>query len=219
MEARGVKELILDTLYPPTCVVCAKGGGWMCQGCLASAGLRHEPEENVTPFNAVLSVGSYANPRIRRTLTAFKYRSAFCLEVVIREMLKRFRDAYTGSWPWAGESEMTVASIPTDPRHVRERGLDHASLIADAVRDVLVPWADRTDLLRRTQKSLPNASLPADATRQANVRGLFDTRRSVPESVLLVDDVLTTGATAVEAGETLKRAGTKRLYLVTMAKG
>ncbi|MFA6428958.1 MAG: hypothetical protein WCV84_00475 [Patescibacteria group bacterium] len=168
---------------------------------------------------SVLACGAYADPVLRQLVTSFKYRSASCLVPVWTQVLMAFRASFLDPWPWAGLTELVVTSVPGDADRVRERGMDHAALLADAVRETLVPWARREVLLTRVRSSLRNASLPADVSRAQNVSGVFMALRPVTTSVLLVDDVLTTGATTKEAAQTLLAEGARAVYVVTMAEG
>jgi predicted amidophosphoribosyltransferase len=215
------RRIALDILYPPTCVVCGNDGAWFCVACQEAIHFNQHAHacEDDWPFASVLACGSYADPVLRRCLTRFKYHSASCLVEDLKSLLKRFRARYLDPWPWAGLSELTITSIPGDERRLRERGMDHAALLVDAVQAVIVPWATRASLLKRQKTVLQNALLPADQTREANVRGAFVTHEAVKGSVLLVDDVLTTGATAVEAAKTLLNAGASAVHLFVLASG
>ena len=113
-----------------------------------------------------------------------------------------------------------ITYVPTSSAHRRRRGYDQAELLARAL-------AGRTGLAfahlleRRRQKRTQVSLHPQQ--RMANVRDAFSLRPgggqpSGNRDVLLVDDVLTTGATARAAAETLARAGVRRVALVTFAR-
>jgi len=209
----------IDILFPPTCVSCEAAGDWLCEDCLRQVVLYAHPREMKTGFRSLISCGAYADPVLRKMVTTFKYRSAKCLQSAWTRLLQRFRASFLDAWPWAGEEEMIVTSVPADPRRSRARGMDHAALIAQAVTDVLVPWASRERLLERVRMTPQNALLPADATRSINISGAFCATRSINSPVLLVDDVMTTGSTLEEAANILLAAGAPRVYGVVMAEG
>jgi predicted amidophosphoribosyltransferase len=75
-------------------------------------------------------------------------------------------------------------------------------------------------MLKRQHNTLPQAAL-TPSRRWQNVRGAFRARRRNLEglSILLVDDVLTTGATASEAARALKAAGTRSVRVAVIARG
>jgi predicted amidophosphoribosyltransferase len=110
-----------------------------------------------------------------------------------------------------------VTWVPLTRRRKAERGFDQAKILAVRVGGELgVPVRG---LLRRAVSTGPQALRDA-AERRAAMRGLFVVRdrASVPARVLLVDDVLTTGATAAACAEALLRAGASRVTLLVAAR-
>jgi ComF family protein len=109
-----------------------------------------------------------------------------------------------------------IAPVPLHVSRLRERGFDQAALLARAAsRRLRLPFAD---LLVRTRPT--KAQVGLDRTRrEANVRGAFRARRAIPGArVCLIDDVLTTGATAAEAARALLAAGAAHVEIRTLAR-
>lgn len=110
-----------------------------------------------------------------------------------------------------------VVPVPTTRARIRARGYNQAAVLADVVASRLdLPW---TEALVRGAASESQTSLDPGA-RRANVRGAFSpsVRDLEGRDVLLVDDVLTTGATACEAARVLMDAGAASVALVTFAR-
>lgn len=106
-----------------------------------------------------------------------------------------------------------LVPVPLHPRRRRERGFDQALEIA---RGLGPPVA--TDLVRRTRETAAQSGLDAGARRR-NVRGAFAvTGRPLPRQLTLVDDVLTTGASARELARTLRAAGVEHVELLVLAR-
>ncbi len=101
-----------------------------------------------------------------------------------------------------------VVAVPTDPRKRRARGFGHAELIAESLADhAQIPFI--SDALRLTRRVLDQTRLTA-AQRHANLSGAFavtDPDGLAGKAVLVVDDVMTTGATMFETARTLLTAG------------
>jgi ComF family protein len=124
---------------------------------------------------------------------------------------------------WLGPGKLggysAVVPVPLSARRRRERGFDQAELIARAVaRHAAIPMRRR--LLVKKTDCPPQTGLSASARRK-NVASVY--RASVPRSlrgrdVLLVDDVLTTGATAEAAARALRRAGCGGVDVLTLAR-
>jgi ComF family protein len=115
---------------------------------------------------------------------------------------------------------IAVVPVPTTERRLRERGYNQAELLARGVGRAL--GRPCLPVLRRERATVSQTTL-APSERRENVRGTFSlssrASRLVPDAdVLLVDDVLTTGATAAEAAVTLTRAGAASVTLVTFAR-
>lgn len=99
--------------------------------------------------------------------------------------------------------------VPIHPRRLRERGYNQALELARPVARTLgLPLLPHA--LRRLRATSPQMTLP-EAARAANVRGAFAVHGPLPAHVVLVDDVLTTGATTGELARTLKAAGCARV--------
>ncbi len=112
-----------------------------------------------------------------------------------------------------------VVPVPTTPRRIRERGYNQARLLAEVVAshlDLPLVAVLRRDFAPSSQTTL------SPRERRENVRGAFRVVDGGVElearDVLLVDDVLTTGATAGEAARTLDSAGTASVHLLTFAR-
>lgn len=107
-----------------------------------------------------------------------------------------------------------VVSVPTDAVRRRQRGFDiPESIFAQALA---VKGAWKPQVLARIRATAPQYGLTPDK-RRSNVRGCFKVEGDVRGAkILLVDDILTTGATLEEAAKTLKSAGAKSVYALTL---
>ena len=107
-----------------------------------------------------------------------------------------------------------VVSVPTDAVRRRQRGFDiPESIFAQALA---VKGAWKPQVLARIRATAPQYGLTPDK-RRSNVRGCFKVQGDVRGAkILLVDDILTTGATLDEAAKNLKQAGAKSVYALTL---
>ncbi len=112
-----------------------------------------------------------------------------------------------------------ILPVPLHPTRLRERTFNQAELLARALADRMgIPC--ETDLLIRCRSTRPQAELTQEE-RSRNVRGAFDLRSGAGlkgSRLLLVDDVLTTGATAEACAALLKKAGARSVWVVTAAR-
>lgn len=239
MGLSAMTNRFLDAVFPPNCAVCGRDGVWFCEECLslvelvkrdpcsrcgslklehdcAHAGVIHEL------LQGLAAVGYYHDPRLRKLLHALKYQYATCLLPSVGDLLRRYKNMRSQSWPWAGESALALQAVVGAPKRIRTRGFDQAEQIRDLVKRELIPWAEIISLLGRSFSVEAQADLEPGPLRQANVCGVFKCvapSSDVPEVVVLVDDVFTTGSTMFEAARVLRSAGVKRVYGLVLAIG
>jgi Predicted amidophosphoribosyltransferases len=159
-----------------------------------------------------VALWSYAFP-FDRLLLAGKYHAEFpALAWCAQRAAVRRQDFLA--------ERLTVIPVPLAPERLAERGYNQAEEIARVLlRDSL--WAgDRldTEAVLRLRATAPQQGLDW-RTRRANVRGAFAATRSLTgEVVLLVDDVLTTGATLNELARVLRAAGADAVDALVLAR-
>ncbi|MCA1838903.1 MAG: hypothetical protein LC723_01035 [Actinobacteria bacterium] len=108
-----------------------------------------------------------------------------------------------------------IVWVPASPRRHRERGFDHAGLLAHRLGELKgIPVLD---LLFRTKDVPPQVKLDP-LSRRSNLDSAFACRFIAPDKVLVVDDVYTTGASASEAARALKVKGASKVYTVAIAR-
>lgn len=163
----------------------------------------------VRGFDAAYCFGNYENT-LRRLIHLFKYSRFEPLAKPLAAMLVRALPQ--------DESFDAVACVPMHWRKRLRRGFNQAELLAREVSRLRgVPYLSA---LERKRSAEAQASL-TDAQRRANAAGAFRISRRADVSgkrVLLIDDVMTTGATAHACGAVLRRAGAKSVVLLTLAR-
>jgi ComF family protein len=201
----GACRAALPNLGPacPRCALPAPDGA-TCGGCLADP----------PPFAATLAAHAYAFP-VDRLLQALKYQGRLALaEWAGAALAQRARQAVPEQT--LRERALLLVPLPLAPARQRQRGFNQARLIAEAAaRELALPQADA---LARPRASAPQAGLPWQE-RLHNVRGAFVAcRRLDGLDVVLVDDVMTTGATLRAAADAARAAGARRVDCWVVAR-
>ncbi|HXG03277.1 MAG TPA: ComF family protein, partial [Candidatus Binatia bacterium] len=162
------------------------------------------------PWDWARAAGLYTGA-LREALHAFKFGGRPALAGPLAELV--FEQC-------GAELPATIDAlvpVPLGRDRERERGFNQAALVAERLarrlkRPVRPGW------LRRIRATPPQSDLGADA-RRANVRGAFAaSARVAGRALVLVDDVLTTGATAAECARVLKAAGARVVGVLTVAR-
>ena len=138
---------------------------------------------------------------------ALKYKSY--LRVVEKVMAPLMTNLFDG------DRFDAVVPVPLHRSRLVKRGFNQAELMAKGVAGrINVPVLDKLKVVRRTRDQV---ELSADA-RRANVAGAYASRGPVVGTILLVDDVFTTGATLSECATALKKAGAGEIHALTLCR-
>ena len=167
-----------------------------------------------TPIRVFLSPFPYKHPTIRRIIHDFKYRRITSLSPIIADLLIYYLQYYR-----IPLSEHTIIiPIPLHPRKERVRGFNQAELIARHIASRTSLPIDTHTLMRSTATD-PQTSLRAQE-RRINVENIFSYANADhirTKTIIIFDDVKTTGATLEQAARILKQAGAKEIWAITFA--
>ena len=158
-------------------------------------------------FDEVYSYGSYEGG-LRKLIQLFKYGG-------VRPLTRPFGDFLMQALP-REKSFDAIVPMPLHWRRRWSRGFNQAALLA---KEVSKRWnVPVHNVVRRTRATVTQTGLTS-AKRRLNVRGAFRVRgRLDGMRVLLVDDVLTTGASAAACARAMKRAGAAHVAVLTLAR-
>lgn len=212
-------RVLLDIVLPPRCLACDGDGYPLCASCMQRF-----------PWNDRACARCAAPgraPLCRRCGTdpppLVGARSVARYEGVARDALMRFklggerRAAAALAAPMAARApEAAVFTpVPATKASVRARGFDPAALLARHVARTL--GAACVDLLVKVRATRDSAGL-GRAERRTNLEGAFAPARPAPPVVVLVDDIMTTGATAEACARALVAGGARAIHLLTFAR-
>jgi ComF family protein len=236
--ARDLARGLLHLAYPGVCFLCTRptaiGAGDFCPDCRDALVIDPHPTcqrcastlgPNLTPgpdcarcrgqsfaFDRVIRLGPYDGIR-RDAVLRMKHGYHEGLADAVGELW-----AAHALGPLQAVGAGAVVPVPLHWRRRWARGYNQAAALARALASGLrLPFADR--VLRRV-RATPFQTDVAPSARPANVRGAFRAKadpRLRGQTVLLVDDVLTTGGTASAAARVLRTAGAARVVVAVMA--
>ncbi|HEY7346757.1 MAG TPA: ComF family protein [Ktedonobacterales bacterium] len=209
--------LLLDLLFPPRCVGCARGGHWFCPVCVAAIAPAPAWKEGLEPLAGLWVAGLYEDP-LRTAIHALKYEGKRQVAGPLGRLLVATYRSQN-----AGDTRMrfdALLPVPLHPKRQAERGYNQSALLARRLaRGVGVPIVE--DALRRSRNTPQQAGLEG-TKRRANVAGAFACEPGHPALVgrrlLLVDDVCATGATLAACAWALRAAGAREVWGLTLAR-
>ena len=206
---------ILRLLFPGKCVLCRKilprHQTDLCHRCRVEVD-QVPPAKIRIPYLAGWTAVWYYEGSARQSLLRFKFRGARSYAGAYGRMLamKLSREL--------PESFDLLTWVPVSRRRRFRRGYDQVALLASSVGREL--GMEPVPLLRKRRDNPPQSGIHGLAARRANVLGVFavtDPAMVLGKRILLLDDVITTGATAGECARTLLTAGAKEVYCAAVA--
>jgi len=215
---------MLDLLLPQRCLGCSRNGQQVCAACAEGLQRLREPmcarcgRPTAWPVARCSECGG-------RRLAFAQARAAVAYDESVRRIVAAWKErGLRRLAPWAAGVVVDVVPppkaeaitfVPADRDRRLKRGHHAAEALA---RELANRWnLPAAQLLERTGPARRQRGLD-QAERRRNVRGAFVASASVPRSIVLIDDVYTTGATANAAASALRGAGTRRVQVVTFAR-
>ena len=210
-----IRETFLNLLFPPKCVLCRrlleKDETDLCRSCRADSPECHKNNLKFSFLDSWAAVWYYEG-YIRKSLHRFKFSRARHYapaygRMLAMKLLTEYPDGFD-----------VLTWVPVSRLRRFTRGYDQVELLATAVGKELGMKPVRT--LRKLRNNRPQSGITGTAQRRANVLGIY--RETDPElvrgkQVLLLDDIVTSGATAGECARVLLTAGAKEVHLGCIA--
>jgi len=214
----GFFSLILDLLFPPKCVFCGKilhgKDDALCSKCVESLPFTLNSGRQDGIFYDYCISPLYYKATVRRSILRYKFRGASGYAETYGKILA---DCILGN-PDIGYDIVTW--VPLSNKRKRKRGYDQAMLLAMATALRLGEVAVET--LRKTRDVQAQSELGGAAERRENISGAYeavDPELVSGKTVLLIDDIVTTGSTLDECADVLLVAGAARIICAALARG
>lgn len=206
---------ILDLLFPPKCILCGKvlerGETDLCRDCRVD-GPECPVSKNKLPFlDSWVAVWYYEGP-VRKSLLRYKFRGARSYaagygRLLAMKLLQEHPEGFDA-----------ITWVPISPLRKLKRGFDQVEELAHYVGRELGMKPIR--LMKKIRHNKPQSGITGEAQRRANVLGAYQVTDPQPiegKRILLLDDIVTTGATAGEAARVLLTAGAKEVHFAAVA--
>ncbi len=208
---------VLDWVYPPRCPVCRKAvevhGEW-CRACFSEVWCVREVNVALAKLSYLKGCQTLCHYRegLRKLIQRLKFQGRKRYARNLRWLLEQSEGDL-----WTVKENLLVVPVPLHPKRFEERGYNQ-------VESIFLPWVEAKrlewcDVLLRVRPTQPQWELDK-SERCRNLRDAFAVSRPemiVGRDILLVDDIITSGATINECAKVLRRAGAKNIYALTIA--
>lgn len=214
-------DTILEIAFPSKCLACGKSGADLCLKCLqGSPPAERESAEWIFPLY------DYRHPAIKKSLWLLKYKGKRRLANVFAESLyEKILEELSELGPLQNFVDPLIIPIPLSRTRRRERGFNQVELLIaeilkiNTTRHGIVLVAQNKVLIKPNETE-HQARIRDRRERMKNISGSFAVHNEnivKDRNIILVDDILTTGATLTEARKVLRLAGAKKIIAFTIA--
>lgn len=224
-----------DLFFPINCLGCGQEGKFICPSCFEKIPLNKKP-----PSKKLIVASHYQHPLVKKAIHQYKYNFIKDLAVPLAKLMIQ----KLSFCPEIPKKNVVLIPVPLHQRRLRWRGFNQAELLAREISQVLkIPLVN--DILIRKKHTLPQAKMPNLSARKQNIQQTFALKSSkrlvikndVPpqflrrasfsgrasgfetKTIILVDDVATTGATIKECAKILKPLKPKQIWGLVVARG
>ena len=206
---------LMSILFPPKCVLCGKilkkEESDLCRFCRTDAPAYPNRKSKLQFLDSFAAVWYYEGS-VRKSLLRYKFYNARSFagsygRLLAMKLLEEYPEGFD-----------ILTWVPVSRLRRFRRGYDQVELLARAAGKEL--GMTPVPLLKKVRHNRPQSGIHGAAQRRANVLGAYrelDREAITGKKILLLDDILTTGATAGECARVLKTAGAKEVHCAAVA--
>lgn len=212
-ELNKLSRGILDFFFPRRCPFCGAVAGkeLLCKKCLRSLPFTGEHAVREGTFGRC-AAPLYYEDSVREAILQFKFKAKLgglsCFGMLMAECAA---EHYSGAFD-------AITWVPVSKKRLKKRGFDQTRYLTGSM---CVDWhVAPIETLRKVTDNPPQSTLETEEQRRANVLGVYEAVNAEQfrgKRLLLVDDILTTGATLSECVRVLKEAGAGEVMCLTLA--
>jgi len=224
---------LLDYIFPKQCFGCSKEGEYLCSACFDKVMFfekfpcficnRRQYEVGICPdcsrsscIDQIVVATGYSDTIAGKLVEALKYDYIESIAVVLAGLLAEQLEnkELTGIFATGA-----VVPIPLHKKRFAERGFNQSELLVEKL-SLIYDLKIQKKLLRRSRNTSQQAKLSREE-RKLNIEDAFVVENNliIPRTVILVDDVLTTGATFGQSAKVLKNAGVEQVICLAVCHG
>lgn len=204
-------------IFPLSCIGCARHESVLCTECLSNIPLANKPaEKNIYP------IFDYKHPTIKRALWELKFKNNKAVarplaQALYDKMLEEMQELEI----FHGFTNPLLIPIPLSKKRKKARGYNQSELLCKELSFIdSVSFTLCINVLYKPLDTKQQTKTRSRSERKNNLRGCFAVKHQEKikdRNIILIDDIVTTGATISEARKVLKRSGAKKIIAFTVA--
>lgn len=215
----NILSIVLDFLFPPVCGICGKfDKDYLCEECFENLE-RHMVAVKVTKmapedfYNEMLYIFKYEGI-IRNKIIEYKFKDKAYLSKMFCKIFVKSKNCCDFL-----KSYDIIIPVPIHRKRKIQRGYNQCELIARQLADYVESMIC-TDVLVKQRNTVPQSTLGKEE-RKNNIKNVYiiqNKDKIKNKSILILDDIYTTGSTVNECSRILKKAGATKIGVLTIAK-
>jgi len=216
-----IKEFLFNIIFPIHCLGCGQEKSFICTQCVKTIPITLQKIVSTGPLENIFIALDYNHYLVKKAVHAFKYPPyAWSLSGVLSGLLINSIKASPELISYLTKDNFVLVPVPLSRTKFASRGFNQAELIAQELsQEFKLPVLK---VLKKIKNNLSQTELTYEE-REINVKNVFDIntgfKNGCPKNIILVDDILTTGATLKQEAKILNQAGYKKIWAIVLAKG
>jgi ComF family protein len=207
-----IKNFLLDILFPVSCLGCGLKDEILCDNCLQKINhVDRQTEENI------VAMFDYREPLVKKAIWELKYHHKRYLGEKLGQLLYEFLlEDIADMKTIASGQPICVIPVPISIKKTRVRGYNQTEAIAKGFCQSSLPGVFELNnkVVVKNRETLPQAKISNRNKRLKNIHGVFELKNTDTvkgRTIIVIDDVTTTGGTISEIIKILKKAEAKRI--------
>ena len=205
-------NLLLEILFPSKCLGCKKNGEILCENCIDGFHLAERPTED-----KIVALYDYRDPLIKKTIWKLKYYHSPYLGKKLGELLYlSFLEEIQLLQMFSAGSPILIIPVPISNDKRKLRGYNQSEIIVKGFCNFANTnlFTIKKNIVYKKINTIPQARIENRARRLKNIKGTFEIKNKeqiIGKTIIIIDDVTTTGGTLGEIIKILKKSGAKKV--------
>lgn len=202
---------IINLLFPVTCVCCGEIGSDLCDTCIITL---PEPEHNLPDW--IFATYSYKHPNMKKIILHLKeYPNHRLTDILAKSMFNTVRSHLLEE-----ARDVSIIPVPITQQRYYERGFNQAEIIAHSLMHYIPSSTLCTDIVTKESGHAKQANLHDKTDRIKNAEHIFHITKPASSiagrDIIIIDDIVTSGATLSSLRDELLHAGVKSVRAITV---